>query len=352
MIQMLLSFIIESNTNQENQFMRAFRFYFVALVAIITSCNTKEEKTIGSIERIDPELNSIIDAKAKVEVIADSFVWSEGPVWVDQYKMLLFSDVPKNTIYKWTEEKGLETYLTPSGFTGEKSLSQEPGSNGLTLKDGKLVMCQHGDRRIAMMDAPLDAPKPNFISIADNYNGKKFDSPNDVIIRSNGDVFFTDPPYGLPNHENDSTKEAPYQGVYKASADGKVTLLVDSLTKPNGIAFLPGEKTFIVANSDPDKAIWYAFDLGENDSVTNARIFYNATSFAKTEKGLPDGFKVDKQGNVFASGPGGIWIFNKDAKVIGKIKLTEATSNIALADDDKTLFATCDMYVIRVKLRE
>jgi gluconolactonase len=334
--------------------MRSSRFYFAAVaIALITSCKTKEEKNVGTIERIDPELNSIIDENAKVEVIAEGFEWSEGPVWIDQYKMLLFSDVPKNIIHKWTEDKGLETYLTPSGFTGVKSLSKEPGSNGLTInKEGKLVLCQHGDRRIAMMDAPLDAPKPNFISVADNYNGKKFDSPNDVVIRSNGDVFFTDPPYGLPNHENDSTKEAPYQGVYKVSTNGKVSLLVDSLTKPNGIAFLPGEKTFIVANSDPAKAIWYAFDIADNDSIVNARIFYDATSLTKTDKGLPDGFKVDKQGNIFASGPGGVWIFNKEGKLLGKIKITELTSNIALGDDDKTLYTTSDMYVLRIKLRE
>jgi gluconolactonase len=332
--------------------MRSIQLYVAVLTLFIISCKTKEEKNVGAIERIDPELNNIIKEDAKVEVIAEGFDWSEGPVWVDQYKMLLFSDVPKNIIHKWTEEKGLETYLTPSGFTGEKSLSKEPGSNGLTLKDGKLILCQHGDRRIAMMDAPLDAPKPNFISVADRYDGKRFNSPNDACVRSNGDVFFTDPPYGLPNQEKDSTKETPWQGVYKVSTDGKVSLLVDSLTRPNGIAFLPGEKTFIVANSDPAKAIWYAFDLAENDSVTNARIFFNATSFTQTEKGLPDGFKVDKQGHIFASGPGGVWIFNADGKVLGKIKITEATSNIALADDDKTLYTTSDMYVLRIKLRD
>jgi len=332
--------------------MKIMKFCFVALVAI-TSCKSNEEKSIGTFDRIDPEFNSLVSENAKVEIIAEGFKWSEGPVWVDQYNMLLFSDVPNNIIHKWTEEKGLETYLTPSGFSGTKSLSKEPGSNGLTLsKDGKLTLCQHGDRRVALMNAPLDAPTPNFISIAANYNGKKFNSPNDAAYRSNGDIFITDPPYGLPNQENDSTKETPYQGVYKASTDGKVTLLVDSLTRPNGIAFLPGEKTFIVANSDPAKAIWYAFDLAENDSVMNPRIFYNATSFTKEEKGLPDGFKVDKQGNIFATGPGGIWVFNKEGKVLGKIKITEPTSNCALANDDKTLFVTANMYVLRIKLRE
>jgi gluconolactonase len=201
------------------------------------------------------------------------------------------------------------------------------------------------------MNAPVNDPKPDFTTISDNIDGKKLSSPNDAVVRSNGDVFFTDPPYGLPKQAEDPTKETPYNGVYKASG-GKTVLLVDSLTRPNGIAFLPGEKTFIVANSDSEKAIWYAFDLNENDSVTNARIFYDATAEAKNEKGLPDGFKVDKKGNIYASGPGGLWIFNTAGKILGKIKIPEATSNCALSADEKTLYLTADMYVIRVKLRE
>jgi gluconolactonase len=330
--------------------------YFCALLILagITACKkSKESKIIGTIERIDPELNAILDESAKAEIIADSFDWSEGPVWVDRYKMLLFSDVPKNTIYKWTEETGKEVYLTPSGYTDTISRGGETGSNGLLLdRDGKLVLCQHGDRRVARMDASLDNPKPNFITLANKYDGKRISSPNDATFRSNGDLFFTDPPYGLPDGQNDTThREIQVNGVYRSTPDGQVTLLVDSLTRPNGIAFLPGEKTLIVANSDPAKAIWYAFDINEKDSLTHARIFHDATTEAKTEKGLPDGFKVDKQGNVFASGPGGVWIFNKDGKVLGKIKLTEATSNCALSADEKTLYITNDMYVLRVKMR-
>ena len=327
-------------------------FYVLVLMTLI-SFSQKETKTIGSIERIDPALDAIIQNDPKVEVIADGFEWSEGPVWIKEKNMLLFSDVPTNTIYKWTAEKGKEVYLTPSGYTGtEKHYSNEPGSNGLTLSgEGKLVLCQHGDRRVVLMDAPLNAPEPKFITLADNYQGKKLNSPNDAVFRSNGDLFLTDPPYGLPKQENDSSREIPFQGVFKVS-NGVVSLITDSLTRPNGIAFFPGEKTLIVANSDPAKATWYAFDLLENDSIANARIFYDATENAKTEKGLPDGLRIDKQGNVFASGPGGIWIFNKEGKVLGKIKISEATSNCVLADDDKTLYATCDMYVVRIKLRD
>lgn len=327
-------------------------FYVPTFLALI-SCSPKETKTIGSIERIDPALDAIIQNDPKVEVIAEGFEWSEGPVWIKEQNMLLFSDVPTNTIYKWTAEKGKEVYLTPSGYTGtEAHYSNEPGSNGLTLNnEGKLVMCQHGDRRVAMMDAALSAPESKFISLADNFQGKKLNSPNDVVFRSNGDFFFTDPPYGLPKQENDASRETLFQGVYQVSK-GVASLITDSLTRPNGIALFPGEKTLIVANSDPGKATWYAFDLLENDSVANARIFYDATENTKTEKGLPDGLRIDKQGNVFASGPGGIWIFNKEGKVLGKIKISEATSNCALADDDKTLYATSDMYVVRIKLRD
>ena len=325
--------------------------YLIALIAFL-SCSTKEFKTIGTIERIDAGLDAIISGNPKVEVIAEGLEWSEGPIWLNEQKMLLFSDVPKNIVYKWTAEKGKEIYLTPSGYTGTAPHQGELGSNGLLLnQEGKLVLCQHGDRRVVQMDAPIASPEPKFLTLVDTYQGRKLNSPNDAIFRTNGDMFFTDPPYGLRKQENDTTREIAFQGVYKVS-NGTSSLITDSLTRPNGIAFLPGEKTLIVANSDLGKAIWYAFDLLENDSVANARIFYNATENAKTEKGLPDGLKIDKQGNVFATGPGGVWIFNKVGKLLGKIKISEKTSNCALGDDDKTLYVTADMYVVRINLRD
>jgi gluconolactonase len=327
---------------------------FLLAVATVVSCKvTHELPTVGSVERLDPSLDAIVGPDPKIEILAEGYEWSEGPVWIDSKKMLLFSDVPKNTIYKWTEKDGADVYLTPSGYTGsEPSKSREPGSNGLTLdQNGKLVLCQHGDRRVSRLNADLDDPKPNFVTIADRHQGKRFNSPNDAVVRKNGDIFFTDPPYGLPEQENDSTKETPFQGVYKVSTAGEVTLLVDSITRPNGIAFTPDQKTFIVANSDPGKARWYAFDLTEGDSVVNARIFFDATEAARSDKGLPDGLRIDKQGNVFASGPGGIWIFSPSGKVLGKIRIPEATANCELADDDKTLYLTSDMYLIRVRLR-
>ncbi len=320
------------------------------LLCICIACAPAKEKPFGTIERLDPALDAIISTETKVEILADGFEWSEGPIWVADQNMLLFSDVPKNIIYKWTETNGVEIYLTPAGYTGNTTLQAE-GSNGLLLDDeGNLVICQHGDRRLAVMNAPLDAPKPDFTSIVDRYNGKRFNSPNDAVFY-NSNFYFTDPPYGLPKQMEDSTKEISFQGVYIAKADGGISLLVDSLTRPNGLAFLPNKKTLIVANSDPAKAIWYAFDLTEKDSVTTARILVDATENAKTEKGLPDGLKIDQKGNIFATGPGGVWIFNSDGKVLGKIKVPEATSNCTLADGDSTLYVTADMYLLRIKLR-
>jgi gluconolactonase len=321
-------------------------------VCMLLSCAHKY-KTIGSIERIDPALDSIISTDAKPEIIADSFEWSGGPLWIDNKKMLLFSDIPANTIYKWTEEGGKEIYLKPSGYTGSAPRGGEVGSNGLILsKDGKLVLCQHGNRQIAMMDAGIDNPQPLYKTIAATYQSKKFNSPNDVVFRSDGSIFFTDPPYGLEKNIDDPLKEMPFQGVYKIDASGNVKLLIDSISRPNGIAFMPGEKTLLIANSDSSKPVWYAFDIDANDSLINPRIFYDASAEVKTEQGLPDGMKIDKKGNVFAAGPGGIWIFNKDGKVLGKIKTPVHASNCALTPDEKTLFITADMYVLKLKLKE
>jgi gluconolactonase len=324
----------------------------IILIAL-AGCNAKDGyvKT-GSIERLDSTLDAIISSSAKPEIIAGGMDWSEGPVWVESQQMLLFSDVPRDTVFKWTEEKGKEFYLTPSGYTDSMKRGGEMGSNGLLLDSkGALVLCQCGNRQIARMEATLDKPSPVYSTIAGYYLGKKFNSPNDAVYNKQGELFFTDPPYGLEKQMDDPGKVIPFQGVYKAKADGNVSLITDSITRPNGIAFLPGEKTLLVSNSDPAKPNWYAFDLFDHDSVGNARIFYSAAGGDKSLKGLPDGMKVDKNGNIFASGPGGIWIFNSSGKLLGKIRLTEAASNCALSPDEKTLYITNDMYIVRVKMR-
>src|SRR5690606_5944487 len=236
------------------------RFSILMLgIVLFQACSPADENKIGSIERLDAELDNILDQNTPIEILADSFTWSEGPVWIEEHNMLLFSDVPKNTIYKWTEANGLETYLTPAGFTGD---GVAEGSNGLLLNEaGQLVICQHGDRRMAYMDAPLDNPAPNFITLADRYEGKRLNSPNDAAYY-NGELYFTDPPYGLPKQDGDPAKEMPFQGVYKIKKDGTVVLLIDSLTRPNGIAFTPAGR-MIVANSDGQKARWYTYTLND-----------------------------------------------------------------------------------------
>jgi len=332
--------------------MKKYSLIFL-LIAVLACQNKNHHKTMGTIERLDPKLDNIISKDANPEIIAEGFEWSEGPLWIESQKMLLFSDVPTNIIYKWTEEKGKEIYLTPSGYTGTEKRGGEMGSNGLVLDPGgNLVLCQHGNRQMVKMDAPLDKPEAKYIIVAGSFNGKRFNSPNDAVYNSAGELFFTDPPYGLEKNIDDPKKEIPFQGVYKVKNNGEVILLIDSITRPNGIAFLPGEKKLLVANSDPEKPYWYVFDTVKNDSLENGKIFYDPSDAAKSEKGLPDGLKVDKNGNVFASGPGGIWIFDFSGKVLGKIKLQEAASNCALSADEKTLYITNDMYVLRVRMRE
>ncbi len=336
-------------------------FTAILIATAAMSCNNNSVvkkpvyKTAGNIEKTDALLDAVISSSAKAEIIAEGFEWSEGPIWIEKQKMLLFSDVPTNTIYKWTEEKGKEIYLTPSGYTDPVKRGGEMGSNGLTTdNDGNLVLCQHGNRQMGRMVAPLDKPAAVFTSIAATYNGKKFSSPNDAVYNSNGELFFTDPPYGLETHgDDDPKKEIPFNGVYKVKKDGKVVLLLDSITRPNGLAFFPGEKKLIIANSDPAKPYWYLYDVGENDSLQNGKIFFDASAaMGKGVHGLPDGLKIDTKGNVFATGPGGVWIFNSEAKLLGKIKLDGPASNCALSPNEKTLYITNDMKLLRVKLRD
>ncbi len=330
------------------------KFIFVLLAAaLVTGCKQSLTYPVtGNIEKLDTSLDSILTAGALPEIIADSLDWSEGPLWIESTKTLLFSDVPQNTIYQWNEQEGKRIYLKPSGYTDTVKRGGETGSNGLTLdQKGRLILCQCGNRQLASMNAPLDHPKADFTSVASAYLGKKFNSPNDVIVNSAGEYFFTDPPYGLEKNMDDPKKEIPYQGVYKVKKDGTVILLTDTITRPNGILLLPGEKKLLIANSDPGKPNWYVFDIN-GDSIRNGRIFYSCTGYDPKLKGLPDGMKADKAGNIYATGPGGLWIFNSKGVLAGKIRLPEATSNCALSADEKILYITNDMYVLRLRLKK
>ena len=308
--------------------------------------------TIGAIERLDPAMDLLVARDASLEVLAEGFDWSEGPVWVPSGAFVLFSDIPPNAIYRWNEEQGKSLFLQPSGYTGTDPRGGEVGSNGLVLdNEGHLVLAQHGDRRIARMTASLDDPAPSFETLAYRYNGLRFNSPNDLTFHSSGDLYFTDPPYGLERNMDDPAKEIDFQGIYRLSPPGEVTLLDSALSRPNGIAFSPDERTLYVANSDPEHAVWMAYDVADDGALANGRIFFDATHLVKQgKKGLPDGLKIDTSGNIFATGPGGVLVFSPDGTQLGAIQTTQATSNCAFGDDGSTLYITADMYLLRIRL--
>jgi gluconolactonase len=302
--------------------------------------------TLGTIERNDTRFDTLVPKDARVERIAEGFDWSEGPVWDRRGGFLLFSDVPMNKVFKWQHGQGASVFLSPSGYTGSKARGGEPGSNGLLIDSkGNLVLCQHGDRRVARL-----VERGAFGTIADRYMGKRLNSPNDGVFKSNGDLYFTDPPYGLLGLNNDPAKELDFNGVYRVTQNGEVTLLTREMTFPNGISFSPDEKTLYVANSDPKKAIWMAFPVKDDGTLGEGRVFADVTSSVPGKKGLPDGMKVDRSGNLFATGPGGVLVFAPDGTHLGTFATGEATANCGWGEDGTVLYITADMYIGRVKL--
>lgn len=332
----------------------------VAALLILAACQQPAPKeaspapypTAGKIERFDPALDAIVTKDAQIEVLATGYAWSEGPVWIETGQYLLFTDIPPNRIMRWKEGEGAALYLQPSGYTGTVPRGGEPGANGLLLDaGGQLLLCQHGDRRVARMNAPLDQPKADFVSVAERWDGKRFNSPNDAVFARNGNLYFTDPPYGLEKQVEDPAKEIPFQGVYLRRPDGRVELLVDSLSRPNGIALSPDEKTLYVANSDPEKAIWMAYDVQADGTIKNGRLFYDATSkVSDAMPGLPDGLKVNPEGVLFATGPGGVWVFAADGKALGRIDTGQPTANCAFGNGGKVLYLTANHSLMRVRL--
>ena len=349
--------------------MKNLLYLSLAMICLLSACQSNtnnqeketEEPTItetlpttGQIEVYDDRLTEILNTTARPEILGEGFDWSEGPVWVASINALLFNDIPPNKLMQWKAGEGVSLYLSPAGYTGDTPRIGEPGANGLILdREGRLVLCQHGDRRIARLEAPLESPKPNFSTLVDQYKGKRFNSPNDLVYDSKGNLYFTDPPYGLEKRMEDPAKELDFQGVYRLDAQGKLTLLTDQMTRPNGIALSPGEKTLYVANSDPEKAVWMAFELNEKGEIASERTLYDATKLVgkEDEKGLPDGMVVDKVGHIFATGPGGVWIFTPDGTALGKIRTGEATANCTFGEDGKSLFMTADMYLMRLKVK-
>ncbi|MEQ1860846.1 MAG: SMP-30/gluconolactonase/LRE family protein [Chthoniobacteraceae bacterium] len=299
-----------------------------------------------SIERLDPALDALIAPGAKVEKLAEGFNWSEGPTWFQDG--VVFSDVPENVIHRWMPGETVATiFMKPSGMMTPREGFKEKGSNGLAVDaQGRLLICQHGERRVARVDGP-----GKLTAVADRFDGKRFNSPNDLAIRKNGDVYFTDPPYGLDGLNQSPIKELAWNGVYRVDTAGKVTLLEKGITFPNGIAFSPDEKTLYVAVSDPKQTVLEAFDVKEDGTLANRRVFFDAEPLRKSgRKGACDGLKVDVKGNVWATGPGGVLILSPAGKHLGTVLTNTNTGNCCFGGaDGSELYVTADMYFVRVK---
>ncbi len=340
--------------SREHSLKRLTTIMFTIMVAacggVLCAQDTLNLPILGEVLRYDSSLDKLIPRDAKLEVIAGGFEWTEGPVWVpksgDEPGHLLFSDIPRNSVFKWVEGQGASLYLKPSGYTGVSDYGSEPGCNGLVLDSkGRLVSCEHGDRRISVM-----TKQGGKRTLVDNYQGKRFNSPNDAVYHSNGDLYFTDPPYGLPNRYDDPRRELDFCGVYRLSSDGELTLLTDDMTRPNGIGLSPDEKTLYVAQSDPAAAIWKAFPIKNDGTLGEGRVIHDATDAVDKLPGLPDGMAVDKDGNIFATGPGGVYVFNPGGRLLGRISTGERTANCTFGGPDGSmLYLAADMFVCRIQ---
>ena len=297
--------------------------------------------------RLDPRFNQLVPLNAHVESIASRHKWVEGPVWNRKEGYLLFSDIPANSIYKWQKGKGVSLFLKPSGYTGKAPFTgREPGSNGLAFDTaGNLVLAEHGDRRISRLEK-----NSRRITLVDRYQGKRINSPNDVVFRSNGDLYFTDPPFGLPMSFGDPKKELSFQGVYRYSRDGKLSLLASDIKAPNGIAFSPDERKLYISNADPTNAVWLAYDVNPDGGLAAGKVLFDATFHAKSKPGAPDGMKVDRHGNIFGAGPGGVYVIAPEGTLLGIIDLGAPTGNVAWGEDGSVLFIASSHNIYRLEL--
>jgi gluconolactonase len=286
----------------------------------------------------------IVPSAARVEQLATGFRFTEGPVWTRRGE-LLFSDIPCNTIFRWTQAGAVSEYRKPSGYDGNDAApGAHIGSNGLTLDaESRVIVCEHGNRRITRIEA-----NDRVTVLTDRYQGKRLNSPNDLVYRSDGTLYFTDPPYGLAGRDKDPRKELPFNGIY-CLAGGTLRLLSTELNRPNGLAFSPDEKHLVVANSDPARKIWMRFDVRADGTLENGSVFFDATEAA--QPGLPDGMKVDRLGNFYCTGPGGIWILSPEGTHLDTIEFPEVPANCAWGDEDaRTLYVTARTSIYRIRL--
>ena len=303
---------------------------------------------VGSVQRENAALDALIDPAAKVERLGDGLTWAEGPVWVREQGFLLLSDVPKNRMYRWSERDGLTLFLEPSGLANpDPQFFREAGSNGLNWgPPGSILMADSGSRAVARLDV---ATKRKTL-LATQFQGKKFNSPNDLVSGSDGSIWFTDPPYGLKDAEKSPLKELPFNGVYRLLPNGEVRLVDDSLTFPNGIALSPDQRTLYVSVSDPEGAMIYAYALDAAGNVTGKRVFADMTALVKQGlPGYPDGMAVDAQGNLFATGPGGVHVLTPQGVELGLISTGKPIANCKFGEDGRTLFMTSSDMLARVR---
>ena len=311
----------------------------------------QSQKTkIGSLEFLDPRMEDLIDKNAKIELLAEGFDWAEGPVWVDRLNGVLFSDVPNNKVYMWNEKKGLSIFLEPSGMTNYSPTNKTDGSNGLALdKNGNLILCQHGDRTVARLKK-WNFKKPSFDIIVEKYEGKRLNSPNDLVFDKSGSIYFTDPPYGLKIQDDDPLKELNFNGIYRWSESKGIELLSKSMKRPNGIILSEDEKTVYVGNSDKDNNVIIAFDNDKNGLV-NERVFFDGNKLSKNRVGLFDGLKLHSSGIIFTTGPGGVLLLDSKGKHLGTIMPGKATANCAFDSNESYLYLTSDNVLARIKLK-
>jgi len=342
--------------------MRIATVFLPFVLVLAATIGVSQSEPSGPIEKTDPSFDAIVPAGAKVLKLATCCKWLEGPVWTHQ-GYLLFADIPGNRILKWTPEGGISVFLQPSGYLGKETFAgPESGSNGMTLdRRGRLTVAGHARRNVYRLETMSGSAQ--ITVLADRYQGKKLNSPNDLVYRSDGSLYFTDPPYGLPTQgDSDPQKELRFNGVFrirdafshKAGAPpdpGKLELIIKDLTRPNGIAFSPDEKVLYIAVSDPDHKVWMRYDVRSDGTVTNGRVFYDATS--APGDGGPDGIKVDEKGNLYGSGPGGVWVFSPDGKHLGTFKIPERVANLNWGGADARMLyitASSSLYGVQLKI--
>ncbi len=305
-------------------------------------------ESIGRIDRFDASLDALIAPSAAVELLDVGFAWPEGPVWDAQGSCLLFSDIPRNVIYRWTEDGGAAAWMQPSGYTGIAYYGKEPGSNGLTFdSDGRLLACEHGDRRVSRLER-----RGGKVTVVDSYRGKRLNSPNDLVLSAGGDLYFTDPAYGLHRRYEDPRRELPFCGVYLVRAGTREAVLVnDEFENPNGLAFAPGERSIYLTQSNPGAAFVLRYPLRGDGTFGPGSLVRDFTGRTSDGPGLPDGIKVDRAGNIFTTGPAGVWVLRPDGSVLGRIVTGCRVANLCWGDDGSTLYLCSDDYLCRIRTR-